>query len=189
MGEDKARFFRAVDTRRKPPPDADRLRDWAGRIRHWLAASNKATRYEGMIFRPSVNEADALVRLEGRQRFAAGEIAAALEETEKRFKAFREFPSDRLGDALHEAMEEQAERILAVAANVAVPDKPDTIPDTPRTKLPDSVDVRDLCRALQKGLPQGRTQIEIAREFVGEDGPKADNLLRQARRYRHLWKR
>lgn len=68
-----------------------------------------------------------------------------------------------------------------------IADKPDTKPDTKKNSLPDSPDVRDLCRLLQKGLPAGKSQIEIAREFTGKDGAKADSLLRQARRYRHLW--
>lgn len=57
-------------------------------------------------------------------------------------------------------------------------------------RLPDTPDVRDLCRLLQKELAKGRTQNEIAREFTGEmpgDDKKAQSLLRQARRYRHLW--
>jgi hypothetical protein len=57
-------------------------------------------------------------------------------------------------------------------------------------RLPDTPDVRDLCHLLQKELPKGRTQNEIAREFTGEmpgDDKKAQSLLRQARRYRHLW--
>ncbi len=56
-----------------------------------------------------------------------------------------------------------------------------------RNNLPDSADVRDLCRLLQKNLPTGRKQIEIALEFTGNDNKKAKSLLRQARRFRHLW--
>ncbi len=55
---------------------------------------------------------------------------------------------------------------------------------------PDNPDVRDLCALLAKRLKPGKTQAEIAREFtqesVGND-PKAQSLLRQARRFRHLW--
>jgi hypothetical protein len=57
-------------------------------------------------------------------------------------------------------------------------------------RLPDTPDVRDLCRLLQKELPKGRSHLEIAREFTGEmpdKDKKAKSLLRQARRYRHLW--
>ncbi len=57
-------------------------------------------------------------------------------------------------------------------------------------RIPESTDVRDLCQLLQKHLPKGQKQIEIAREFTGEmpgKDPKAKSLLRQARRYRNLW--
>lgn len=189
MAKDKARFFRASDAHRKAPTAADRLREWGERIRRRLAASKRPNRFEGLIFRPSTHEADTLVRLEGHRRFASSEITVALEDTETRFREFLGFPSDRLGDVLHEAMENLAERILGVVSNLGAPLEPDTKPDTPKNSLPDSVDVRDLCRALQKGLPQGRYQIEIAREFVKKDDAKAESLLRQARRYRHLWQR
>ena len=69
----------------------------------------------------------------------------------------------------------------------------DSEADTDRNsapRLPDTPDVRDLCHLLQKDLPKGRTQNEIAREFTGEmpdNDKKAQSLLRQARRYRHLW--
>jgi hypothetical protein len=58
--------------------------------------------------------------------------------------------------------------------------------------LPASQEVRDLCRALQKELPNGRSQMVIARELTGEsegDDRKAKSLLRQARRFPHLWKK
>ncbi len=58
--------------------------------------------------------------------------------------------------------------------------------------LPDSREVRDLCHALQRELPNGRSQIVIARELTGEsegDDRKAKSLLRQARRFPHLWKK
>ena len=67
------------------------------------------------------------------------------------------------------------------------PDKPDSKPDTGKKPMPDSVDVRDLCHLLQKGLPGGKSRSEIARDFTGGNTKKADSLLRQARRYRHLW--
>jgi hypothetical protein len=57
-------------------------------------------------------------------------------------------------------------------------------------RLPDTPDVLDLCRLLQKEVPRGRSHLEIAREFTGEmpdKDKKAKSLLRQARRYRHLW--
>jgi hypothetical protein len=69
----------------------------------------------------------------------------------------------------------------------AVAGQQDTKPDTGKKSLPDSVDVSDLCRDLKKGLRKGKTQTQVAREFTSGNVQKADNLLRQARRYRHLW--
>ncbi len=66
--------------------------------------------------------------------------------------------------------------------------KADSKADNENKSLPDSADVRDLCRLLQKGLFAGKTQMNIAREFTGNDAKKAKSLLRQARRYRHLWR-
>ena len=60
-----------------------------------------------------------------------------------------------------------------------------------RQNLPDNADVRDLCHLLAKKRGSGKPLIQIAREFTHEttgDSPKADSLLRQARRYSHLWK-
>ena len=68
-------------------------------------------------------------------------------------------------------------------------------PDKNRTLIqksqPTSPNVQDLCFRLRKGLKEGVSQIAIAREFTGETSktaPEAEALLRQARRYRHLWK-
>lgn len=59
-------------------------------------------------------------------------------------------------------------------------------------KHPDNPDVRDLCRLLSRGSRGGKSLIQIAREFTKENppkDPKARNLLRQAQRFRHLWRR
>ena len=58
---------------------------------------------------------------------------------------------------------------------------------TGKKTQPDTADVRDLCHLLKKGLPSGKSQIEIALEFTGKKKKKAESLLRQARRFRHLW--
>jgi len=74
----------------------------------------------------------------------------------------------------------------AARSKASPPDKP----DNSEKKLPRSPDVRDLIQLLQVGLPKGKTQIQIAREFTRESAgcaPKAENLLRQASRFRHLW--
>ena len=70
-------------------------------------------------------------------------------------------------------------------------DKADTKTDTKKhssPKMPDSPEGLALCRRLQKAAPLKRGQaIEIAREFAVGNDAKAENLLRQARRYKHLW--
>lgn len=59
--------------------------------------------------------------------------------------------------------------------------------------MPDNPDVRDLCHLLDKNREQistgTKTEIGLAREFTRGNNVKAKNLLRQARRYPHLWKR
>lgn len=65
----------------------------------------------------------------------------------------------------------------------------------PHAKQPDNPDVRDLCHLLakeQSHIHSGKkSTISIAREFTHEKpnkDRKARSLLRQARRYPHLWK-
>ncbi len=56
--------------------------------------------------------------------------------------------------------------------------------------LPESDEVIKLCRKLKADLPEGYSQITIARDFTGEkegEDKKAKSLLTQARRFRHLW--
>jgi hypothetical protein len=62
--------------------------------------------------------------------------------------------------------------------------------------LPDNPDVLDLCQKLNKNMDRiaagNATVSGIARDFTGESqgsDQKAQSLLRQARRYSHLWKR
>jgi hypothetical protein len=64
-----------------------------------------------------------------------------------------------------------------------------------RQRQPDNVDVRDLCKLLEENQLKikagAKSEIGVAREFTREqvgNCPKAQNLLRQARRYPHLWK-
>jgi hypothetical protein len=57
-----------------------------------------------------------------------------------------------------------------------------------RKKLPDNADVLDLCALLAKRKPH-ETEIGISRKFARGDERKARSLLRQARRYRHLYER
>ena len=70
-------------------------------------------------------------------------------------------------------------------------DKQDTKQDSQK-KLPESEAVRRFVLALQKeavngGLPRGR-KGEIAKEIAAETGIRPESLIRQAYRYKHLWK-
>lgn len=62
----------------------------------------------------------------------------------------------------------------------------------PVKKMPDNPDVRDLCAELEKNAkkPSGkkRSEMQVALDFARDNEKKAKNLLRQARRYPHLWK-
>ncbi len=56
--------------------------------------------------------------------------------------------------------------------------------------LPENPDVLELCRHLAKKLANFGTMIECARDFCRKNGcevSKAENLLRQAKRFPHLW--
>jgi hypothetical protein len=67
----------------------------------------------------------------------------------------------------------------------------DSKTDNSKKIQPDNKAVGDLCRQLARELPEGRTQIEIARELTGEEAGhdgRAQSLLRQARRFSHLWR-
>lgn len=72
-------------------------------------------------------------------------------------------------------------------------DKDDTTKKFQQSQ-PSTADVRDLCHLLDKqreARKQGKPEITIAREFTGEtpaNDRRARSLLRQARRYPHLWK-
>lgn len=57
--------------------------------------------------------------------------------------------------------------------------------------FPENDEVVKLCRKLKSDLSEGYSQITIARDFTGESeggDKKAQSLLRQARRFSHLWK-
>lgn len=83
--------------------------------------------------------------------------------------------------------------------DASVDSSPSAAPDAQKKdagNMPDSPDVRDLCHLLSKSrdrIASGKTSaISVAREFTKEqqgNDPKAQSLMRQARRFRHLWKR
>lgn len=59
-----------------------------------------------------------------------------------------------------------------------------------KQSLPESPDVLELCRHLKAKLGKFGTMTECARDFCRKNGcevSKAENLLRQAKRFRHLW--
>ena len=68
----------------------------------------------------------------------------------------------------------------------------DVSADNQKKPLPSNPDVIELCRKLKADRGKGKSEAQIARDFVGardEAGDrKAANLLRSARRYRWLWK-
>ena len=58
-------------------------------------------------------------------------------------------------------------------------------------KLPENPHVLSLCQMLGRELNSGNSEIQIARDFregLSEDAQSAKDLLRQARRFKHLWK-
>lgn len=89
--------------------------------------------------------------------------------------------------------DQQAERTEPKRVQIAA--KNDTDQKKP-LRMPDNVDVRDLCALLAKSrktIASGKkSELGVARDFTKEkqgNDTKAKNLLRQARRYAHLWKR
>jgi len=63
--------------------------------------------------------------------------------------------------------------------------------DTRKFSFPKSAEVMELCRKLKRDLQQkgpSPSFISVALDFTDGDKKKAQNLLRQASRYPHLWK-
>ncbi|MCL4206588.1 MAG: hypothetical protein KJ000_29240 [Pirellulaceae bacterium] len=65
---------------------------------------------------------------------------------------------------------------------------PDTKPDTQKISCPKSPRLLALIKKLQRDVVPGVRLIDVARDFVDGDDKKAESLLRQANRYKHLWK-
>jgi hypothetical protein len=55
-----------------------------------------------------------------------------------------------------------------------------------RFTVPENREVVELAKRIKKGLTQGRSKIDICREFTEHDEKKAQSLLRQLRRHRWL---
>jgi hypothetical protein len=87
--------------------------------------------------------------------------------------------------AVHDCFEK------ALLRHQSLRSKADSAKKSARTTA-DNADVRDLCHLLLKHQGKGKSLIQIAREFTKENAgndAKAKSLLRQARRYSHLWRR
>ena len=93
-------------------------------------------------------------------------------------KHIKDFPLDDLNELTARLMQEYARACLRTA---------DSKTDNGRNTLPDNPDVADLCRELKKGVANGIQQKAIALLFARNNEQKAASLLRQARRFRHLW--
>jgi hypothetical protein len=84
-----------------------------------------------------------------------------------------------------------AEWRAAVKAITAPNDSADNA-KKPENNLPENPDVRDLCLFLKAKRSDFATEIMCARGFCERHGietEKASSLMRQARRYPHLWRR
>ena len=82
----------------------------------------------------------------------------------------------------------QLARLLWESSGDAVPAHDNG--EKPENKLPENPDVLELCKFLQKKLTQHGTMIGCAKAFCAKNGideAGAENLLRQAKRFRHLW--
>ena len=130
----------------------------------------------GREFRRRLKEIDPLM-LHSRELFWPTDLVALALEGPSTSERLRKAAA-LVGRLASEVTRQQGEKEQTQA---------DSKPDSEKKSMPDSADVRDLCRLLQKGVPTGKTQIEIAREFTGKNNNKAKSLLRQARRFRHLW--
>ncbi|MFO0868448.1 MAG: hypothetical protein U0935_05825 [Pirellulales bacterium] len=62
--------------------------------------------------------------------------------------------------------------------------KADTKADTGRISLPENNDLLKLAKKLQKEYPKEGTKTDIATDFCGGNKKRAENMLRQLRRYR-----
>lgn len=76
---------------------------------------------------------------------------------------------------------------FGASRNGKSPRTADSRADNGKKTLPDNQDVRDLIYELQKQRDTGKSHNQIALEFTRGDEKKAGSLLRQARRFRHLY--
>lgn len=149
---------------------------WSGRLMALVVSLENENAWTDAPVGALVEQEWAAVRASLKERPKAPSSATLVGTNPDRFQGTCEFEGGT-GTPVKDCGDEQ-------------PDKPDNKPDNGKNslpKIPESPDVTKLCRLLQKELPTGRSMIDIAREFTGQDDAKAENLLRQARRYRHLF--
>jgi hypothetical protein len=168
------------------------------------------TKENAWRFRPWTTVQDSLIRLETRFPQAIAQIEERRKEAELFYRRCegRDFEGLNDGDPFADAICDLMWRVkktvqimrgseshepLAPSSQTTNLATSDTSSDTKKDfppKMPETPDVRDLIQRLQVELPKGKSQSQIAREFTCEttgDEPKAQSLLRQARRYRCLW--
>lgn len=90
-------------------------------------------------------------------------------------------------DASLAAIHDIGRMLMTSSTGVAAGQRtPDTKPDKSWRKTPHSNDLRRLITLLNHKNNENRAGIDVAREFAEHDEKKAQSLLRQSRRYRHL---
>jgi hypothetical protein len=90
----------------------------------------------------------------------------------------------QIEETLLDDLRKAAETLLAAAADSA--DNKTDKSKKKRNTIPTNLDVAKLAKRVKKGMAEGRTKIDIAREFTESDEKKAMSLLRELRRYPRL---
>lgn len=167
---------------------------WGHCLAEWLADDNRPDRCTWMIFRPDQQATDAMMKLSVEYPLVVRQIQDHLDFVEKQWSRFSEdkynvktVSAERFVDAMQdlEARIKIATETIAKAKSFAA--RTDSKTDKPKKLQPENKDVAYLCRMLGRELSKGKQEIDIALELTKNDKKKADNLLRQARRFRHLW--
>ncbi len=80
----------------------------------------------------------------------------------------------------------QADLIAALERGADTSDTGADKPSEKQVRLPKNLEVLELARLINQDLGREGSQMAIALQVTGGDQPKARNLLRQLRRFRHL---
>jgi hypothetical protein len=85
-----------------------------------------------------------------------------------------------------------AERLRAFEPPIPPADEsnrtPDTKPDSQKISCPKSPELLAFIHKLKRDIVPGVRMVDVARDFADGNEKKAENLLRGANRYKHLWK-